>query len=326
MPALFTSPRFVALSSANQLLPGAKLLFYATGTSTPQSVYQDEALTIPHASPVVADGAGVFAPIYLDPSLPHYRVTLTDASDVTQPGYPIDNVPSNQNTGQTLRLKSAAPEVIFEETDASAGNQKWRVRVNAEQMRVALLNDAESSATDLVIIGRSGLTGSSINLLATNVQANSLELPGSLTAKKTADTDRSSTTTLADDPHLSVSVPVEGIYRIDVFLTIVGVSGGDGGFKYQIVPTNGLSTTINGYGLQSINTVTAIAFGSSLDVTTCGALGSETLIQNTSYVRLLPSGSMTLTLQWAQNSSNSDITRLSSNSILSITRIINDIS
>jgi hypothetical protein len=135
MPALFTSPRFVALSTTNQLLPGAKLYFRQTGTSTPQNTYQDEALTVAHANPVVADGAGVFAPIYLDPSLPNYRVILTDSSDVTQAGYPIDNIPSNQNTGQTFRLKSAAPELIFEETDASAGNQKWRVRVNAEQMR-----------------------------------------------------------------------------------------------------------------------------------------------------------------------------------------------
>jgi hypothetical protein len=326
MPALFTGPQFVALSALHTPLPGAKLTFTQTGTSTPQNVYQDLALTVPHANPVVANGAGVFAPIYLDPSLPSYRVLLTDSSDVTQPGYPIDNYPSNQNTGQTFRLKSAAPELIFEETDATAGNQKWRIRVNAKQMRISLLNDAESIATDLAIIDRSGSTVDLINLFATNVQANSLELPGAVTAKKTADTDRSNTTTLADDPHLTVSVPVAGIYRVDVFLSIIGVSGGDGGFKYQLVPTNGLSSSIEGYGLQSINTVTAIAFGSSLDVTTCGTLGSESLIQNTSYLRLLPSGSMTLALQWAQNSSNADITRLSSNSILSITRIINDIS
>jgi hypothetical protein len=169
MPALFTSPRFVALSSTNQPLPGAKLYFRQTGTSTPQNTYQDEALTVPHANPVVADGAGVFSPIYLDPSLPNYRAILTDASDVTQAGYPIDNIPSNQNTGQTFRLKSAAPELIFEETDASAGNQKWRIRVNSEQMRISLLNDAESVATDIAIFDRTGSTGDSINLLATEL-------------------------------------------------------------------------------------------------------------------------------------------------------------
>jgi hypothetical protein len=176
MPALFTGPQFVALSVLNTPLPGAKLTFTQTGSSTPQNVYQDLALTVPHANPVVANGAGVFDPIYLDPSLPNYRVLLTDSSNVTQPGYPIDDYPSNQNTGQTFRLKSAAPELIFEETDASAGNQKWRIRVNSEQLRISLLNDAESVATDLAIIDRTGTTADLINFLATALKNNSVDV------------------------------------------------------------------------------------------------------------------------------------------------------
>lgn len=322
MPALFTSPRFVALSSTNALLPGARLYFRQTGTSTPQNTYQDEALTVPHANPVIADGAGVFAPIYLDPSLPFYRVILADSADVTQPGYPIDNVPSNQNTGQTFRLKSAAPELIFEETDASAGNQKWRIRVNSEQMRISLLNDAESIATDLVIIDRSGSTADLINLLATNVQANSLELPGSLAVKKTADTDRSSTTTLADDPHLTLSIPVSGLYRVDVFLVLVGPTGGFGGFRYQLVPVNGTYGSVGASGVESINSVNAISFDGSMGLSAYGTLGTSSIIQRTNYIRFTPTGAMTLKLQWAQNTSDVSITRLSSNSLIAITRIM----
>lgn len=156
MPSLFTGPQFVALSALNTPLPGAKLTFTQTGTSTPQNVYQDLALTVPHANPVVANGAGVFAKIYLDPSLPNYRVLLTDSSNVTQPGYPIDDYPSNQNTGQTFRLKSAAPELIFEETDAAANAKKLRLRVQASVFTIDLLNDAESTATSVLSLGRAG--------------------------------------------------------------------------------------------------------------------------------------------------------------------------
>lgn len=169
MPALFTPPRFVALSATNQLLPGAKLTFSVTATSTLQNVYQDEALTVPHSNPVTADGAGVFPKIYLDPSLPNYRVLLTDSALVTQPGYPLDDIPSNQDTGQTFRLKSTAPEFIFEETDASAGNKRSRIKVNNEQIAISLLNDAESIATDVITLDRSGTTSDQVTIAATTI-------------------------------------------------------------------------------------------------------------------------------------------------------------
>lgn len=322
MPALFTAPRFVALSTVNVPLPGAKLTFSATGTSNLQNTYQDEDLTVAHANPVIADGAGTFAKIYLDPSLPNYRVLLTDSANVTQPGYPIDEVPSNQNQAQTFRIASTAPELIFEETDASTGNKKWSVRASAEQLTVSLLNDAESVRTDIARFDRSGTTSDLINLLATQVQSNSLEMPGSLAVKKSADTDRSSTTTLADDPHLTLSVPVAGIYRIEVSLVLIGPTGGAGGFKYKLTPTNGTTGVINASGVQSINSVTSIGFDDSIALSSYGTLGVESFIQRTTYARLTPTGAMTIKLQWAQSSSNAAVTRLSDNSLLSITRIM----
>lgn len=178
MPALFTSPRFVALSATNQLLPGAKLTFSATGTSTLQNTYQDEELTVPHANPVVADGSGVFPAIYLDPALPHYRVLLADSADVTQPGYPIDNYPSNQNQAQTFRLKSAAPELIFEETDAAADNKKWRLRAQTQQLTIDLLNDAESVATAIATLNRSGTSSPTIDFGTGFLLVNSQKVSG----------------------------------------------------------------------------------------------------------------------------------------------------
>ncbi|MFL5384408.1 MAG: hypothetical protein ACJ8GN_17945 [Longimicrobiaceae bacterium] len=71
-----------ATDSNNVPLSGAKLYFYQSGTLTSATVYSDPARTTAHASPVVADAAGLFAPIYLNPSVT-YRAILKNAAGVT---------------------------------------------------------------------------------------------------------------------------------------------------------------------------------------------------------------------------------------------------
>jgi hypothetical protein len=73
-------------------LDGAKLFFYETGTSTLLDTYSDQALTTANTNPVIADSQGQFGDIFLANEL--YRVELKDNADVTQPGYPVDNVAS----------------------------------------------------------------------------------------------------------------------------------------------------------------------------------------------------------------------------------------
>lgn len=153
MPQLFTLPQQIPLRTG-AVLPGAKLHFSQTGTSTPQNTYQDIDLTTAHANPVIADANGVFPPIYLDASLPDYRVTLTDASDVQL--FQIDDVPSGQDSGRTYRLASESPELIFEETDASANNGKWKIKASSERFTVSLLNDSETVETEVLAITRVG--------------------------------------------------------------------------------------------------------------------------------------------------------------------------
>ena len=112
MASLFYLPKAIPLSGG-AVLPGSKLTFSISGTSTLQNTYSDSALTTPHANPVVADAGGVFEPIYLDPSLPDYRVTLLTSADVQI--YQVDNYPSNVGGGgEDLRLVGAAPEIFFE--------------------------------------------------------------------------------------------------------------------------------------------------------------------------------------------------------------------
>jgi hypothetical protein len=86
----------------NDILSGAKWYFYASGTTTPQSVYTTSALSVAHSNPVVADGGGKFAPIYMDSSL-SYRGVLKSADDATTI-FDIDPI----NAGALLQLGSSA--------------------------------------------------------------------------------------------------------------------------------------------------------------------------------------------------------------------------
>jgi hypothetical protein len=85
---------------------GAKATFFASGTTTPIVVFSDQAGTVPHPSPLLADGRGIFPPVFTDASL---RVVVTDANDVTLPGYPIDPV-------QVVSVGSGASQIAFSPT------------------------------------------------------------------------------------------------------------------------------------------------------------------------------------------------------------------
>jgi hypothetical protein len=79
---MFVIPRQVLLSSAGLLLPGFKVYFYATGTTTLQNTYTTSALSVANTNPVVADAAGVLGAVWLDPTLT-YKVTFKTSADVT---------------------------------------------------------------------------------------------------------------------------------------------------------------------------------------------------------------------------------------------------
>ena len=79
---LFYLPFRPAINANGLTISGAKLHFYAAGTTTPQAVYADSSLTTPLTNPVTANSAGVWPAIYLNDALT-YRVVLKDAAGVT---------------------------------------------------------------------------------------------------------------------------------------------------------------------------------------------------------------------------------------------------
>ncbi len=191
MPQLFQIPKPTVLSGL-AILPGAKVYYYATGTTTPQNTYQDIDLTIPHANPVVADGAGLLPVIYLDGSLGDYRVRIeTSAGGLV---YQVDDIPSGNNSAQFFRLSSNAPEIVFEEQDAASDNKKWRIRVNAQVLTIDLGNDAESIWTNILTVERTGTAAGDVtvnNLTVTNdllVEGSSSSEDGDSVATQTSGT------------------------------------------------------------------------------------------------------------------------------------------
>jgi len=100
MSTLFTPPRYVPVDGNGNTLPGAKLYFYTTGTSTPKNTYSDAGLSVPNANPVVADANGLFGPIYLASG--DYKAILKDSADVTV--WTVDPVPG-LGSGDTLTTR-----------------------------------------------------------------------------------------------------------------------------------------------------------------------------------------------------------------------------
>jgi hypothetical protein len=83
------------------------LYAYEAGTSTPLSVYSDEALGSALANPVVADGNGWFSEIYMD-TTQAYKFVLKDADDTTV--FTVDDIYADQlvSNGLVTRVKQVA--------------------------------------------------------------------------------------------------------------------------------------------------------------------------------------------------------------------------
>ena len=97
-----------AVDASGNYLAGAKAYFYQSGTSTPVTVYSDAAATTPHATPVVADGSGVFPAIYAAGSVA-MKVNVTTSSGAAVPGYPRDPVVLFSDTSAGASSISFAP-------------------------------------------------------------------------------------------------------------------------------------------------------------------------------------------------------------------------
>jgi len=90
MPDMFVMPFRPAYDSNGRFAPGAQAWFTLSETNTPSPVYSDEALTIPRANPLIADGLGKFPRSYLNPAI-EYRLRVYVDGAVVGIDDPLDD-------------------------------------------------------------------------------------------------------------------------------------------------------------------------------------------------------------------------------------------
>lgn len=178
-------------------------------------------------------------------------------------------------------------------------------------------------AGDRIIITISG----SGNWLAAGRTASAVDGVGSsLFASKPSSTDRSSTTTLAGDPHLTVTATAGAVYRLSGYLTWTG--GQTGAFKAAFSVPSGSTGRWSLYGpdlsIAASATTSGIRHSSSSSLTTAQLAGSSS---TSVAVTALPTGLLTagasgaFTFQWAQNGSDATVTSLLSGSWMELKRV-----
>lgn len=106
MALILADPLFDIVNANGAPISGARAYFYVTGTTTLTNVYADNALTTPLSNPVVANSAGRFVPIFLDPAVT-YRLIVKDADDVAIANGDVDPLNPTGTTG-TASLQDGA--------------------------------------------------------------------------------------------------------------------------------------------------------------------------------------------------------------------------
>lgn len=181
---LFVLPNQVPLSATGTLQAGAKAYFYETTTSNPLDTYQDQALSVLHAHPVVADANGAFPPIWLL-ATPKYRLVLKDANDVTLRTVdglgPLsagdltaatlagDNLFTGNNTLQ--RSDGSQVRLLFDEFSAGADKRLWDIAVQGGVFKIRTRTDADGTGADLLTATRGAATAvTTVNLAGSTWQ------------------------------------------------------------------------------------------------------------------------------------------------------------
>jgi hypothetical protein len=86
---LIPVPTLRAVDANGIPMSGARLQFYLTGTTTPTPVYTSATLATPLSNPVVSDSAGLFPPMFRDPTVTYRAQLLTSGGSLVQDSDPI---------------------------------------------------------------------------------------------------------------------------------------------------------------------------------------------------------------------------------------------
>ncbi len=143
-------------------------------------------------------------------------------------------------------------------------------------------------------------------------------------ARKTADESVTSSTSVQDDDHLSMTLNANTNYWVDGHLITDGAVGGD--IKLQfVVPSGTIRWLANGPVSGATGTVTDVdrnvRVGSVSTIMGTIASGTNSVVLIFGIIRTGASGG-TFKLQWAQGTSSGTATRVRANSFLRCVRMI----
>jgi hypothetical protein len=318
MPSLFYLPKVTSLA-------GSKLYFYATGTSTPQAVYTDEDLTVPHSNPVVADASGVFAPIYFDGTVGNFRVSHYTSADVLI--YTVDDVPSgpgNMVTGIEIS-QTTNPRIRLKQKGAASNNADWIIQVASEQLKFSLINSALSSEGDYLIIDRNANTCDAVAWTTTSHTINGDESLRGDTASRTSIASRNTTTTLTADDEMVISLRGSAKYVIEGELYFYATTTAGMGLKFDLNYSGSIDSQRSGVASYYVNGTGAVAQGALLFTTAASIATLSTNVTTHDLYRFCSnvqtSTAGTLSLRWAQVSSSANNLNLMDKSWIRATRL-----
>lgn len=141
-----------------------------------------------------------------------------------------------------------------------------------------------------------------------------------LYAWKTGDTSRASTTALADDPDLSITISIAGTYEFTGYLNYEGDTGGSSDLKMAMssVGTLRYHITYQGSG-GSANVGDTKSGGTTFGLRTQGA---GTLCGAEMKGMLITGATGVIKVQWAQNTSSGTATIMHANSYIRLRRVV----
>jgi len=149
---LLPAPCLRAVDDNGAPIAGAQLQFYLTGTTTPASVYTDDTLGTPLSNPVIADSAGLFVPIFMDPTVT-YRGQLLDATGSLT--IDMDPLPAAASPATQAQVNAGTASGVYVEPSTLAG---WTGVAAA--LGYTPLNKAGDTATNLVLANSALATAS----------------------------------------------------------------------------------------------------------------------------------------------------------------------
>lgn len=184
--------------------------------------------------------------------------------------------------------------------------------------------DVEQTLTNKTFVAP--VLGTPASVTLTNATGLPLSgLAGFTTTIKPSDTTRSSTTTVADDPHLTAALTA-GTYRFEVVLIFSNDTGGTTpGEKFKLSYSGTYSV---GTGTLEIGGHVAAgirgSYPNSTDADIFAPTFSDSNRNEWGVVRgiLVATGSGTLSIQWAQSVSSTTVTRLKAGSYIRIEKLL----